>query len=77
MASKFVDTPCSAIRFMDTGNEPRRRMVPLKGFEKLNIRSLDKAIQPLIEKVSDIQHMAYNATEDSKEFKIHHCHTMN
>ena len=65
MASKFSDGPHDSRRFSDIAGEPRRRLAPLRGYENMPLVSLEKAIEPLIPHVSEIEHMVDNALANS------------
>jgi len=47
------------LRLSDVTGEPKRMLPPIKGFENLEIVSLEKAIEPLISIVPEIEQMIY------------------
>ena len=56
MAHKSTKT----CRFSDIGEEPLRRLPPIRGFENAPLVSLEEATDPLIGVVPEIEHMVYN-----------------
>jgi hypothetical protein len=48
-------------RFSDLAAEPRRMLMPIQGYEKKPIVSLEEAVEPLVEYVPDVKRMAYVA----------------
>jgi len=50
-------------RFMDLSDEPLIMMAPIKGYDKMPLVSLEKAIQDLIPYIPGIEQMAYIAKE--------------
>jgi hypothetical protein len=46
-------------RFMDVKDEPLRPMVPIKGYEKMPIVSLEEAVRPLVQIIPDLEQMVY------------------
>lgn len=65
MASKFTKIVNDSLRFSDVIDEPRRLLAPLRGYEHLELVSLDQATDPLISHVKEIKHMVHNALENS------------
>jgi hypothetical protein len=59
MASNFGDQSTHNIRLSDVIDEPKRMLPPIKGFEALDLVSLENAIQPLIPIVDEIGQMVY------------------
>src|SRR4051812_12475752 len=50
-------------RVADFAAEPRRMLMPIQGYEKKPLVSLEKAIEPIVEYVPDVKRMAYIAKE--------------
>lgn len=65
MASKFTDGPNDSLRFSDVAGEQLRRLAPLRGYENMQLVSLEEATDPLIPHVPEIKHMVDNALENS------------
>ena len=43
-----VSSPRYMRRFSDVGQEPLKRLMPIRGFEKISVVSLEQAVEPLI-----------------------------
>jgi hypothetical protein len=63
MASKYSndDEVQHNQRFSDIGGEPCRMLLPIQGYEKKPLVSLEEAVEPLVEFVPDVKRMAYVA----------------
>ncbi|CAF1201846.1 unnamed protein product [Adineta steineri] len=48
-------------RFFDIAGEPYRMLLPIQGYEKKPLVSLEDAVEPLVQFVPDIKRMAYVA----------------
>ncbi len=59
MASNICDPSDHRIRLSDMIEEPKRMLPPIKGFEELDIVSLEKCIESLICIVPEIDQMVY------------------
>ena len=59
MASKYVDTDNETMqhrqRFLDIEANPTRKLMPIKGYAKEPLVSLEEAIKPLVDLVYDIE----------------------
>lgn len=53
-------------RFIDFAEEPCKMLMPIQGYEKKPIVSLEEAVQPIIKFVPDIERMVYVAKERCK-----------
>ncbi|CAF1461843.1 unnamed protein product [Rotaria sordida] len=51
-------------RFSDIAAEPRRMLLPIQGFEKMPLVSLEKAIRPVVSFVPDVEQMVWIAKEN-------------
>lgn len=69
MASKFPPAETDSSRFSDIADEPLRRLAPLRGYEDLELVSLQNATDPLVPVVKDIKHMVHNALADSEQIE--------
>lgn len=54
------------LRFLDLAEEPRRMLPPIQGFEKMPLVSLEQAVKPLVEHVTDIENKASFAKKNCK-----------
>ncbi|CAF0958663.1 unnamed protein product [Rotaria sordida] len=64
MASKYVDIdeePAHTQRFSDIAGEPCRMLMPIQGYEKKPLVSLEDAVEPIVSYVPDVKRMAYIA----------------
>ncbi|CAF1548671.1 unnamed protein product [Rotaria magnacalcarata] len=63
MAAKFVDIDEQhpTQRFSDLVGEPRRMLMPIQGYEKKPLVSLEEAVEPIVEYVPDVKRMVYVA----------------
>ena len=50
-------------RFMDAKDEPLSLMLPIKGYEKMPLVSLEEAVRPLVRIIPDVEHMVYITKE--------------
>jgi hypothetical protein len=48
-------------RFSDFAAEPRRMLMPIQGYEKKPLVTLEQAVEPIVEFVPDVKRMAYIA----------------
>ncbi len=51
-------------RFSDIAAEPRRMLLPIQGFEKMPLVSLEDAISPLVSLIPDVEQMVWIAKEN-------------
>ncbi|CAF4321015.1 unnamed protein product, partial [Rotaria magnacalcarata] len=63
MAAKFIDIDEQhpTQRFSDLVGEPCRMLMPIQGYEKKPLVSLEEAVEPIIEYVPDVKRMVYVA----------------
>jgi hypothetical protein len=65
MARKYSndndDEPQHYQRFSDIAEEPRRMLIPIKGYEKKPLVTLEEAVDPIVPFVPDVKRMAYVA----------------
>ncbi|CAF4028856.1 unnamed protein product, partial [Rotaria magnacalcarata] len=61
MAAKFVnfDEEQHTQRFSDIAGEPCRMLMPIQGYEKKPLVSLEEAVEPIVEYVPDVKRMVY------------------
>lgn len=61
MAAKFtdIDEQHPTERFSDLLGEPCRMLMPIQGYEKKPLVSLELAVEPIVEYVPDVKRMAY------------------
>ena len=60
MASKDAHADSSSTqRFTDISGEHRRMMAPIAGYEKMPLVSIDKAIEPLVHHVAEVERMVW------------------
>ncbi|CAM4756689.1 unnamed protein product, partial [Rotaria magnacalcarata] len=61
MASKFVDfdEEQHTQRFSDIAGEPCRMLMPIQGYEKKPLVSLEEAVEPIVEYVPGVKRMVY------------------
>jgi hypothetical protein len=64
MAEKSVDESKIMLRLSDLTSEPKRMLPPIKGYENQPIVSLEKAIEPLISLVPDIEQMVWTVKQN-------------
>ncbi|CAF4185605.1 unnamed protein product, partial [Rotaria sordida] len=62
--SKSIDGQNHANRFSDMTSEPRRMLLPIQGFEKMSLVSLEEAINPLRSIIPDVEQMAWIAKQN-------------
>jgi hypothetical protein len=48
-------------RFLDIATEPRRMLMPIKGYERQPLVTLEEAVQPIVSMVPDVNQMVYVA----------------
>ena len=65
MAHKSTNT----FRFSDVVGEPLQRLAPLRGFDNEPLVSFEKATEPLIGHVKEIEHMVYNIQHSNIQAK--------
>ncbi|CAF4259542.1 unnamed protein product, partial [Rotaria magnacalcarata] len=53
-------------RFMDIGEEPRRMLPPIQGFETMPLVSLEEAVRPLVSLIPDLDHHVSVAKSNCK-----------
>ena len=64
MASKHVEhEPKSMERYTDVAGEPRRMLAPIRGYGKMPLVSLDKAVESLFSFVPDVNHMVWTVKQ--------------
>ncbi|CAF3234234.1 unnamed protein product, partial [Rotaria sp. Silwood2] len=64
MASKYVEVdeePAHTQRFSDIAGEPCRMLMPIQGYEKKALVTLEEAVEPIVSYVPDVKRMAYVA----------------
>ncbi|CAF1287412.1 unnamed protein product [Rotaria sp. Silwood1] len=64
MASKYADIDEEQIhtqRFSDIAGEPCRMLMPIQGYEKKPLVTLEEAVEPVVSYVPDVKRMAYIA----------------
>ena len=54
-------------RFLDATEEPNQRLLPIRGYEKQPLLSLEDAVQPLNEELDDLDTMVDTALDNSKK----------
>ncbi|CAF4843679.1 unnamed protein product [Rotaria sp. Silwood1] len=59
MACDHVDESNHSRRFTDIAAEPRRMLLPIQGFEKMPLVSLEEAVAPLVSLIPDIEQMVW------------------
>ena len=57
----------SNTRFLDASEEPNQLLLPIKGYAKEPLLSLDDAVQPIHELLDDLDRMVYTAKWNSKK----------
>ncbi|CAF1353619.1 unnamed protein product [Rotaria sordida] len=62
--SKSIDGQNHANRFSDMTSEPRRMLLPIQGFEKMSLVSLEEAINLLRSIIPDVEQMAWIAKQN-------------
>jgi hypothetical protein len=71
MAAKFDDDDRDdakrMLRISDMVEEPRKMLMPIKGYENVPLVSLEEAVQPLVPFVPDVRRMAWTAKERCEE----------
>ena len=64
MASNSVKhEPESIQRFTDIAGEPRHMLAPIQGYEKMPLVSLEKAVEPLVSLVPQVNRMVWTAKQ--------------
>ncbi|CAF2034564.1 unnamed protein product [Rotaria magnacalcarata] len=63
MTTKFVDIDEEqhTQRFSDIAGEPCRMLMPIEGYQKKSIVSLEEAVEPILEHVPDAKRKVYIA----------------
>ncbi|CAF2066600.1 unnamed protein product [Rotaria magnacalcarata] len=63
MAAKYVDIDEQHLtqRFSDIAGEPCRMLMPIEGYQKKPIVSLEEAVEPIVEYVPDVKRKVYVA----------------
>lgn len=69
VASNTANEQTHTHRFSDIAAEPRDMLLPIQGFEKTPLVSLEEAVVPLVSRVPDIEHMVWIAKEKCKHPK--------
>jgi len=64
MASNNVHEQKHTHRFSDIVAEPRRMLLPIQGFEKMSLVSLEEAVKPLVSVVPDVEQMVWIAKQN-------------
>ncbi|CAF1123931.1 unnamed protein product [Rotaria sp. Silwood1] len=64
MAAKPADEPKVMHRVYDLTSEPKRMLPPIKNYEKQPVVSLEKAIQPLLSFVPDVEQMIWTVKQN-------------
>jgi hypothetical protein len=64
MASNNVNKQKHTHRFSDIVAEPQRMLLPIQGFEKMPLISLEKAVIPLVSLVPDVEQMVWIAKQN-------------
>lgn len=71
MATKFNENHENNMRRMlrisDMVEEPRRMLMPIQGYEKVPLVSLEEAVEPLVPLVADVRRMAWTAKNRCEE----------
>ncbi|CAF2253672.1 unnamed protein product [Rotaria magnacalcarata] len=70
MASKFIDIDDERVhiqRFSDIVGEPCRMLMPIQGYEKKPLVTLEEAVEPIVSYVPDVKRMAYIAKTKCEE----------
>ncbi len=61
MVSNTVHEQNHTHRFFDIATEPRQMLLPIQGYEKMPIVSLEEAVNPLVSLIPDIEQMVWIA----------------
>ena len=64
MAAKYTssdETEVKQGRFLDVGQEPRRMLQPIEGYQKMPLLTLDKAVEPIVFCCPDIHRRVFIA----------------
>ncbi|CAF3633963.1 unnamed protein product [Rotaria sp. Silwood1] len=69
MKTNNADEQKHTHRFSDIAAEPRRMLLPIQGFDKMPIVSLEKAIGPLISLIPDVEQMVSIAKQNCNNSK--------
>ena len=56
-------------RFIDVGEEPRKLLQPIEGYQSLRLVSLEEAIEPIVEFCPDVRRRAYIAKGNCDSLK--------
>ena len=56
-------------RFVDVGEEPRKLLQPIEGYQSLRLVSLEEAIEPIVEFCPDVRRRAYIAKGNCDSLK--------
>ncbi|CAF4597765.1 unnamed protein product [Rotaria sp. Silwood2] len=54
------------VRISDIANEPQEMLMPIRGYEKMPLVSLEKAVEPLVSILPEVQDYAYVAKQKCK-----------
>jgi len=64
MASKYNKSETKSVqRITDVGSEHRDMLLPIRGFEKMPIVSLEETVQPLIDIVDEVERMVWTVKQ--------------
>ncbi|CAF4478613.1 unnamed protein product [Rotaria sp. Silwood2] len=61
---KNTDEQKHTHRFSDIAGEPRRMLLPIQGFEKMPLVSLEHAINPIVSLIPDVEQMTWIAKQN-------------
>jgi Ran GTPase-activating protein (RanGAP) involved in mRNA processing and transport len=64
MARNTVDESKAMLRMCDLTSEPKRMLPPIKDYEKQQLVSLERAVQPLLSIVADIEEMVWTVKKN-------------
>jgi len=64
VASNNVEPQKFTHRFSDIAAEPQRMLLPIQGFDKMPLVSLEEAVIPLVSFVSDVEQMVWIAKQN-------------
>ncbi|CAF4514495.1 unnamed protein product, partial [Rotaria sp. Silwood2] len=67
MSTEYPDDFQRGLHFSDFVSEPKRMLLPIKGFEDKPLVSLEKAVEPLHSLVNDIGQMVWIAKENCQK----------
>ncbi|CAF4528173.1 unnamed protein product, partial [Didymodactylos carnosus] len=62
--AKATASPTNTERFVDVSNEPRKKLLPIEGYEKMPLLALEEAVKPVLHLVDGLSSRVWLAKEN-------------